>query len=146
MSLWRIRLGESMALVGAGCVIASFLLPWYENTSGKLSAWQTFGPAVVLLIISCAVALLLVIATLTERSSALPIAAAIWSTLFGLIAAIAALVRVLERPAHSNMLCAGAWVALIGALVILIGGWQSMRDERTSMYEPPEIEPRKPPL
>lgn len=143
MSLARIRLGELIALVGAGCVIVSLLLSWYENSSGRLDAWQTFGPAVALLILACVAAMALVLATLTERSSALPIAAAVWGTLFGLIAVIAAIVRVLERPEHATRLCDGAWVALIGAIAILVGSWQSMRDERTSMYEPPEIEPRQ---
>ena len=49
---------------------------------------------------------------------------------------IAALVRVLERPDHATSLCGGAWLALAGAVAILLGAWQSMRDEHTSLYEP----------
>jgi hypothetical protein len=41
------------------------------------------------------------------------------------------------------MLCAGAWLALVGAVLILAGSWQSMRDERTSRYPPATPEPRK---
>jgi len=136
MSLKRLRLGELLALAGAICLIVSLTLPWYENADGKLSAWSTFGPAVVLLIAATIAALVLVIATITERTPALPVAAAVWGVPFGLLGVVAAIVRVLERPDNATSLCAGAWLALVGAVAILVGVWQSMRDERTSRYAP----------
>ncbi len=143
MKLTRLRLGELAALAGAVCVIVALTLPWYENLAGKLSAWSTFGPAVVLVMLAALAALALVLTTVTERSTALPVAAAVWSTLFGVLGVIAALVRVLERPENAHMLCAGAWLALLGTMLILVGSWQSMRDERTSRYPPATPEPRK---
>ena len=145
MSLRRLRLGELIALAGAICVIVSLFERWYENAYGNLSAWDTFGPAVVLLIAAAAAALALVVSTITERSTALPVAAAVWSTLFGIIAVIAAVVRVLERPDHATSVCIGAWLALAGAILILVGSWQSLRDERTSLYEPARPAPLPPP-
>jgi hypothetical protein len=145
VSLKRLRAGELLALAGAICVIVSLWLPWYENAAGRLTAWNTFGPAVVLLIAAAAAALALVLSTITERSIALPVAAAVWSTLFGIIAVISALVRVLERPEHASALCAGAWLALAGAILMLAGSWQSLRDERTSLYEPAQPPPLPPP-
>ena len=136
MSLRRLRLGEVLATAGAVCLIISLTLPWYENAEGKLGAWSTFGPAVVLLILAAIAALALLLATITERTPALPVAAAVWGVLFGLIAVAAALVRALERPDHATSLCAGTWLALVGAVMILLGAWQSIRDERTSRYEP----------
>ena len=58
---------------------------------------------------------------------------------------ISALVRVLERPEHASALCAGAWLALAGAILMLAGSWQSLRDERTSLYEPAQPPPLPPP-
>ncbi len=145
MSLRRLRSGELIALVGAICLIVSLTLPWYENDTGKLSAWATFGPAVALLILAAAGALALALATVTERTTAIPVAAAVWSTLFGILGTIAAIVRLLERPQHATMLCAGAWLALIGALAVLAGSWQSMRDERTGLYPPDASTPREAP-
>ncbi len=142
MSLRRLRVGELLALAGAICVIVSLFERWYENAFGNLSAWDTFGPAVVLLIAAAAAALALVVSTITERSTALPVAAAVWSTLLGGIAVIAAIVRVLERPDHATSLCVGAWLALAGAILMLIGSWQAMRDERPSLYKPAQPEPR----
>jgi Na+-transporting NADH:ubiquinone oxidoreductase subunit NqrE len=145
MKLGRMRAGELLALIGAVCIVVTLTLPWYENVERKLDAWDTFGLAVVLLLLSAVIALVLVVATLTERSTALPIAAAVWSTFFGLVAVIAALVRVLERPDHANTLCAGAWLALAGAVLIAAGSWESLRDERTKLYRPAEPQPRDPP-
>ena len=136
MRLRRIRLGELLAATGAVCLIVSLTMRWYENAEGKLSAWSTFGPAVVLLILAAVAALALLLATVTERTPALPVAAGVWGVLFGLIAVVAAFVRVLERPDHASSLCAGAWLALVGAVAVLLGSWQSIRDERTSCYEP----------
>ncbi len=143
MSVRRLRLGELLAAAGAVCLIVALTLPWYENAEGKLSAWSTFGPAVVLLMLAAIAALALLLATVTERTPALPVATAVWSVLFGLIAVVAALVRVLERPDHATMLCAGAWLALVGAVAVLLGSWQSIRDERTSRYEPASPEARR---
>ncbi|HTA15592.1 MAG TPA: hypothetical protein VK781_12120 [Solirubrobacteraceae bacterium] len=143
MKLTRLRIGELAVLGGAVCVIVALTLPWYENFQGKLSAWDTFGFGVVLLMLAAAVGLGLVLTTLTERSTALPVAAAVWSTLFGAIGVLAAIVRVLERPDHAFSLCAGAWLALAGAVLIFMGSWESMRDERTRLYPPAEPEPRK---
>jgi hypothetical protein len=144
-TLRRLRIGELLALAGAVCVIVSLLLRWYENAYGNLTAWDTFGPAVVLLIAATAAALALVLSTITERSTALPVAAAVWSTMWGIFAVIAAIVRVLERPDHATSVCVGAWLALAGAILILAGSWQSMRDERPSLYEPAQPPPLPPP-
>jgi hypothetical protein len=144
-SLKRVRGGELLALAGAVLVIVSLLEPWYESPTGTLDAWGTFGPAVVLLMLAAAIALALVGATVTERSTAVPVAAAVWGVLFGLVAVIAAVVRLLERPDHATSLCVGGWLALAGALAILGGSWQSLRDERGSLYEPAAPPPRPPP-
>ncbi len=134
-----------LATAGAICLVISLTLPWYENAEGKLDAWSTFGPAVVLLMLAAIAALALLLATVTERTPALPVAAAVWGVLFGLIAVIAAIVRVLERPDHATSLCAGAWLALVGAVTVLLGAWLSIRDERTSRYEPATPEARRVP-
>jgi hypothetical protein len=144
--LRRVRAGELLALAGAGCVIASLFVASYESPSGTLDAWDTFGAAVVLLILAATAALVLFLAALTERgSTSLPVSAAVWCVPLGAIAVVAALVRLLERPDHATSLCVGPWLALAGAVLILLGAWQSVRDERTSLYEPATPPPRSTP-
>jgi hypothetical protein len=146
VNLRQLRLGELLALAGAGCVIASLLTRWYESpTVGDLDAWNTFGPSVALLIAGACAALAMVLGALTERSTALPVSTAVWCVALGLVAVIAALVRVLERPDHATSLCIGAWLALVGAVAILLGAWLALRDERPSLYPPPSPERRPAP-
>lgn len=141
--LRRVRLGELTALLGAACVIVALALPWYggalgaagADAVGRLGAWSTFGPTIVFLLLGAAAALCLLLVNVFERTTAAPVAAAVWSTLFGLIASICAIVRLLERPDGASGLLAGAWLAFAGALLILAGSWQSMRDERPELYE-----------
>jgi hypothetical protein len=143
MALRRIRLGELTVLLGVACVVAALLLPWYGgSTLGTLDAWDTFGAAVVLLIVAACAGLALVVSALAERAPALPVALDVWSIVVGLIGVVAALVRLLERPDNATSLCAGAWLAVVGAVAIAVGAWLSLRDERASLYEPRWPPPR----
>jgi len=142
VSLKRLRGGELLGLSGAICLIVGLFEPWYEGPIGQLDAWDTFGGAVVLLLAALFAALAMVLSALTEQSTALPVSTAVWCVLLGFIGVIAAVVRVLERPDHASSLCIGAWLGLAGAVAILTGAWQVLRDERPSMYEPVRVEPR----
>lgn len=146
MSLRRLRPGELVALLGSIGIVVALTMRWYEAPSGNLDAWSTFGPTIALLILAAAGGFWLALATVTERSTALPVAAAVWGTLLGFVGLIAAAVRLLERPDHATMLCAGAWVAFAGALLVLVGCWLSMRDERPGLYRPadPPVRPAPP--
>jgi hypothetical protein len=143
MSISKIRAGELLALVGAACVIVSLLVPYYEGpATGTLTVWDTFGPAAALLLAAAAAGLCLFATTLTERSTALPVAATVWGIPLGLAGVISAIVRLLERPNGASAVCAGAWLALAGTLAILAGAWQAIRDERRSKYTPVSPAPR----
>jgi Co/Zn/Cd efflux system component len=142
MSLRRLRAGELLALAGAICLIVSLFEPWYEGPIGRLDAWDTFGPAMVLLLAALCAALAMVVSALTEHSTALPVSTAVWCVLVDLAGVIAAIIRVIERPDHATSVCIGVWLGLAGALAILIGAWQALRDERPSTYDLLHVEPR----
>ncbi len=142
MSFRALRLGELVALVGVVCIAISLVEPWYDGPIGKLDAWDTFGPAMALILACLCAALAMLISALGERSTALPVSSAVWCVLLGLVGLIAAVVRVLERPAHAGSLCAGAWIALAGTAAILLGAWLVLRDERPSLYRAAHPEPR----
>jgi len=42
---------------------------------------------------------------------------------------------VLIKPDGATGHCVASWLALVAAALILVGAWQSMRDERTGRYE-----------
>jgi hypothetical protein len=143
MSLGRLRVGEIVVLAGVICLAVSLAEPWYEGPiSGQLDAWDTFGAALVLLLATLCAGLAVVVSAIGERNAGLPVAAAVWSVLLGLIGVIAAVVRVLARPDHSSSLCVGAWLALAGAAAILAGSWLVLDDERPGSYRPATPSPR----
>lgn len=142
MKLRQLRVGETVALLGAIAAIVSLFVRDYYGPAGSLDAWNTFGPGVVLLLAAVCAALAMVLSAVTERSPALPVSTAVWCVLLGFVATIAALVRALERPDHATEVCYGAWLALTGAVLILLGAWLVLRDERPSLYTPARPEPR----
>jgi hypothetical protein len=146
MRLTRLRSGELLALAGALAASVASLLPWYRTAAGRtLDGWSDVGPAIVLIVLGVAAALAMVVLTVGERSPALPVAAAVWSTLLGILALIGGLIAVLQRPDGAVALRPAAWIALVASAAIALGGWQSMRDERTELYEPATPTPRAPP-
>jgi hypothetical protein len=143
MSLRRLRIGELVVLAGTICLAVSLAEPWYDGSiSGQLDAWDTFGAGMVLLLATLCAGLAVVVSAIGERNAALPVSAAVWSVLLGLVGVIAAVVRVLERPDHASTLCIGAWLALAGAVLILAGSWLVLDDERPGSYTPISPAPR----
>lgn len=139
----QLRVGELLALAGVALVAVALTRPWYEGAiSGRLDAWDTFGPGVALILAATCAALAMVLSALFQRSAALPVSLAVWSVLLGLAGVLAAVVRVLERPDHAGSLCIGAWLALIGTCAMLAGSWLALRDERPGLYEPSRPTPR----
>lgn len=140
--LRRLRAGELIALAGAICVLVSLFVRDFEGPSGTLDAWSTFDAGVVLLALAALAALALVVATLAERTTAIPVAIEVTAVPLALAGVIAALVRALAKPGNASEVCFGAWLGLAGAALILIGVWQAMRDEHGPLYPPARPEPR----
>jgi hypothetical protein len=140
----RLRLGESLALLGVGCLVASMFVPWYSSPAGNLSLWETFGPGAALILASLCAGLAVLVSALAEHGEdpSVAVAAAVWGVLVGLAGTIAAIVRVLERPDNAGSSCAGPWLGLAGTAAILLGAWLVLRDERPSLYRPANPQPR----
>ena len=142
MRLGHVRAGELLTLAGAGCVVASLLVRSYEGPRGSLDAWDTFGAAVVLLLLALVAAVALFLAALTERSPIAPVVVEVATIPIALAALIAAIVRVLERPDGATSVCIGVWLALAGAVAILAGAWLATHDEHGRLYPPATPPPR----
>jgi hypothetical protein len=144
MRLGRVRAGELLALAGAMLIVVSLFERWYEGPAGTLDAWDTFGPAVVLLLLAAIAATALFAVTVAERAPVIPVVVEVSTIPLGLAAVIAAIVRVLERPDGATSVCIGAWLALAGAVAVLAGAWYAMRDEHRALYPPatPTTRPR----
>ena len=117
-------------LAGAAGVVllVDTFLPWFQFRSGKLNAWQSFTVTEVVIAAAVVMAFALVVLTLTARTTAAPVAAAVWTTLVGLIATIWVLVRVLASPGGALENCYGSWLGLAATVAILVAAWLSIRD------------------
>jgi hypothetical protein len=139
----RLRAGELLALAGAVCLVVSMFTPWYSSPVGNLDLWDTFGPAAALMLAALCAGLAVVVSALSERGNpSLAVGSAVWCVALGLAGSISALVRLLERPQNAGSTCIGPWLGLAGTLAILVGAWLVLRDERPSLYNPAQPEPR----
>jgi uncharacterized membrane protein len=126
----RLRGAELLAGTAGVVLLVDTFLPWFEFRSGKLNAWQSFTVTEVVIAAAIVMALTLVVLTLMARTTAAPVAAAVWTTLVGLIATIWVLVSVLVTPGGALKNCSGSWVGLAATVAILVAGWLAIRDER----------------
>jgi hypothetical protein len=153
MDLSRLRGGELIA--GAGGIVllvALLFLNWYSGVSvqtgfgefeigGELGAWdrQGFLGTLANLIILAAgiVGVGTALLTATARTVALPVAASALTAAGGVAAVAMVLLRMLFQPGNNESvdLEVGIYVALIGAVAVAYGGWQSMQEEGTTLAD-----------
>jgi hypothetical protein len=164
----RLRAGEWSAVAGAAGLLVTLFLPWFDvelpGPAGKLvnpllaheggtSGWSTLGWFVIafaLAAVGCAAWLAL--ANATARPVAQSVAASVLTATAGTLAFVVLALRALVFQPGPNEFVAlryGSWLGLLGALVLALGGWWAIKDERTdapeSAYTPPEPRPAPPP-
>lgn len=147
MDLSRIRRGEMIAAAGGVVLLIALLfVDWYSvgTSIGSISIEDNFGAwdhqgfsgtLANLIILAAAIAAVgLALVTATSRTIALPVAASALTAALGIGAVAMVLLRMLFQPGPNGLvdLKFGILLALIGALVVAYGGWDSMKEEGTS--------------
>lgn len=129
-SHYTLASGELVAAVsGLGLLVVSFL-PWYSAGGQDATAWQAFS-VVDLFIAAAALAGLLVgLVVLFRISVSYPVAGSTIATLFGSIALVLIIWRLVDPPADGVDREVGAWLGLIAAAGIMIGGYLGMQEPR----------------
>jgi len=165
----RLRVGEWTAAAGAAALAVTLFLPWFGvelptpaessdmvnlvKSLGDLdsSGWDSLGWFVLVLALTAiGCAAWLAIANATGRPVAQAVAASVLTATAGTLAFAALALRALVFQPGPNEFVGmryGAWLGLLAALVLAVGGWWALKDERTdapeSAFRPPE--PRPPP-
>ena len=164
----RLRAGEWLAAAGAAALLVALFLPWFgievPGAAGNLvnpfladltgtSGWNTLGwVTIVLALAAIGCAAWLAIANATGGPVAQAVAASVLTATAGTLAFVVLALRVLVfQPGPNQFIVVryGAWLGLLAALVLAVGGWWATKDERTdapeSAYTPPEPRPPPPP-
>ena len=134
----RLRRGEWLA--GASAVLLTIFLvggKWYGGgrTGGSLTGWQTLTDLRWLLLATVVAAAGLVFIQATRRAPALPVTMSLVVMLLGIVTVVALIVRVLiDPPPHEQ---AGAYLALLSAIGVALGGYFSLRQEGIARQDAP---------
>jgi threonine/homoserine/homoserine lactone efflux protein len=158
----RLRAGEWTAALGGAGLLVSLFLPWFvplevvfvptgQISGNAESGWSSLGwVTLAFCLAAIAVAAWLAVANATNRPVAQAVAASVLTATVGTVAFVALALRVLVVQPGPNALTTiryGAYLGLLAALILAIGGWLAIKDERTdapeSAYTPPD--PRPPP-
>jgi threonine/homoserine/homoserine lactone efflux protein len=172
----RLRVGEWTAALGAAALLVTLFLPWFGveiaqqtvrqqqfNGGGVLnvlntyaadswgSGWDALGWLVILVALAAvACAAWLVLTNALRRPVAQAVAASVLTATVGTFAFVALALRALVfQPGPNEIVVVryGAYLGVLAALSLAVGGWWAIKDERTdapeSAYTPPE--PRPPP-
>jgi hypothetical protein len=130
IDLRRLRPAELLALPAGLLLGVAPFLPWFEIAGGRQSGWHALTVAAVPAALAALATLALVAATAVQRSPAIPLAWAVATTLIGLLSFVLIAVFAAAPPAGASARCYGLWLALAGALGVLVAAWLSLRDER----------------
>jgi hypothetical protein len=147
VDLRRLRLGEWVAAGGGVALIASLFLDWYGASVDVgegfelrvgFSAWEAFDVLDVVLVLIGLLAIGLAVLQATRDSPAMPVGAGVLTVVFGALAVLLVVYRLIDQPGPNELIevRTGAWVGLVAAIVIAIGGWESVRDERVRGVPP----------
>jgi hypothetical protein len=158
----RLRRGELLSLLGAVLLLVMLFFGWYTVPPGTVEAgtggWEAMGVLVsILLGLPIFLSFALAITTVVRRSPALPVAFGVLTFAVGLVVWIVLLIRLLNEPALGAALDGAdvtlRWPGYVGfaaMTLIVVGGMESMRDERRdapeSAYTPPPPRPIPEPI
>lgn len=129
LRLARLRRGELLAGGLAAVLIALlFAVHWFApgGHSSGADGWATLPVLRWLILVTAACGLLLALLQATCPAPALPVTMSVFVTALALITLLALAIRLITT---SDVLLAGAWLGLVCAAGMLLGGFWSMRDE-----------------
>ena len=161
----RLRPADLLAGIGGAVLLGSLFLHWYGLDAGALvpfehdneaasfvgsqipdiTAWQAFSITDILLAAVAALALALPLVTAVARGPAKPVAFGVIASAVGPFAILLVLYRIVNQPGSNEAVAvrSGAWIGLAGAVLLTVGAWLALADERTPGAAVPQV-PRRP--
>ena len=133
MDLRRLRTGEWLAAASAVVLLVTLFLPWYEAPGGgELSAWEAFAILDVVLVLVAVAALALWVLTTNQKAVAVPLALNALLAPIALVVLLFVLMRLANLPLDDGGRLLGAWLGTLAMLLLTVGTFVALRDERLS--------------
>jgi hypothetical protein len=117
------------AASGLALLVVSFL-PWYSAGGQDATAWQAFSVVDLFIAAAAAAGLSVGLVVLFRLSVSYPMAGASITALFGAIAVVLILWRLIDPPGEGLDVEVGAWLGLIAAAGVTLGGYLGMQEPR----------------
>jgi hypothetical protein len=130
MDLRRVRTWEWLTGLAGLVLLVSLFLPWYSAGSASVNAWESFAVNDVILALAALAAMALPVVAAVQRTTPVVQAMANLMVWLALVAAVVAVVRLLDPPGRDATRDIGAWLGTAAALAIFVFNWRSMRDKR----------------
>jgi hypothetical protein len=124
----RLRRGELLAGIGGlALLVFLFALPWLSAAGHNHAGWTALPTLRWLLVITALTGLALLLTQAGLRAPAVPVSLSVIVTVLAGLSVLALVIRLLTT---GDGLCAGIFLGLAAAIVIAVGGYQSMRREQ----------------
>jgi hypothetical protein len=130
VDLRRVRTWEWLTGIGGFVLLVSLFLPWYSAAGVDATGWESFSVVDLIVALAALSAMALPLVAAFQRTAAVPQAFAstiVW--VLGL-AAVLAVIRLINPPFDDVSREAGVWIAVIAALATAAFDVKSMRDKR----------------
>jgi hypothetical protein len=122
-----LALGElAGAASGLGLLVVSFL-PWYSGGGEDATAWQAFSVVDLVIAAGALAGMSVGVAVLFRLSVSYPVAGSAVTTLFGGLALLLVAYRLINPPGEQDVEI-GAWLGLVFAAGVTLGGYLGMQD------------------
>ena len=126
------RPGELVGAIGGLGLLVALFLPWYSSIwhagGERATAWEVFSATDIVLAAAGVAALSVAICVLFRISVSYPVAGSSVATGLGFVAAVLIVIRMINQPgAGDSNLEFGAWLGLLSAIAIAIGGYAGMQ-------------------
>jgi hypothetical protein len=126
-----LRLGELVGAIGGLGLLVALFLPWYSfGEILDLTAWQAFSVTDLVLAATAVVGVSVAVCVLFGISVSYPVAGSSVAAGFGAVALILIVIRMISPPGDHLDPDYGAWLGLLSAAAITVGGYLGMQPLR----------------
>jgi peptidoglycan/LPS O-acetylase OafA/YrhL len=123
----HLRRGELIAAASAVVLlVVLFVLPWFGSQHATRNGWQSLPVLRWLIVVTAVCGLLLAFFQQTRRAPALPV---VLSVIVTALAVLTTVLLVIRLPTSADTPELGAYLGLVCAAAMIVGGFYSMRDE-----------------